>query len=76
MDPVDQYPTLMRLLRLRSVLPAAAALLVAAGGAIITVETARPHWVIAGLILAFVVFFSARAALELLDLVTDLLVPR
>lgn len=76
MDPVDQYPTLMRLLRLRPVLPAAAALLVAAGGAIITIETARPHWAVGGLILAFVAFFAMRAALELLDLVTDLLVPR
>ena len=75
-NPVDQYPTLMGLLRLRAVLPGAAALLVVALGGLISFETGRPHWVIGGLVLGVIAFFLLRAALELLDLVTDLLVPR
>ena len=75
-DPVDQYSTLMTLLRLRRPLPplgAAVALLLGLWPAL---ETGWWYWLALGTVLAVVVFVALRAGLELLDLVTDLLVPR
>ena len=75
-DPVDQYPTLMLLLRLRALLPAAAALVVLLLGAWPALQLGQPYWAILGVVGGGAAFIGRRAALELLDLVTDLLVPR
>lgn len=75
-DPVDQYPTLMLLLRLRAVLPAAAAIVVLLLGLWPAMTFGHAYWAVAGAVGGGATFLGLRAALELLDLVTDLLVPR
>lgn len=75
-DPVDQYPTLMLLLRLRAILPAVAAVVVLALALWPGVQSGQPYWYVLAAVGGAVAFIGLRAGLELLDLVTDLLVPR
>ncbi len=75
-DPADRYSTLMMLVRLRPVLPAAAAVLVLAAFAWAAYACAQPLWLVPGVVAGAIVFVAMRALVELLELVTDLLVPR
>jgi uncharacterized Tic20 family protein len=75
-DPVDQYPTLMSLLRYRLTAILVGTILPVLLGAWATLKAGDASWIVLGLIGGGLAYVMLRVALELLELVTDLLVPR
>jgi hypothetical protein len=76
-DPrLPQYPALQFLTRRRKSIPLAAAVIVFALGLWLSLRTGATDVAVIGVALAVIVRFLARAALELLELVTELLIPR
>ncbi len=75
-NPAGAYPTLMFLLRFRAAVLLVATLLPVAAGAALYASGAGVGWAPGGLLCAALVHLVARAGLEVLALITDLLIPR
>jgi hypothetical protein len=73
---MQDYPTIRFLLRHRAVVPPLAAALCVLGGVWAMVRTGVPEAALAGALLGAVAFVAVRAALELVHLISDTLMPR
>jgi hypothetical protein len=73
---MQDYPTIRFLLRHRALAPALVAALCVLGGVWAMLRTEVPEAALAGALLGALAFVVVRAALELVHLISDTLMPR
>ena len=73
---MDQYPTLNFLVSYGSKIAIAAAILAAAAGVAATAAGAGALWTVAGIVGAAIGYGVVRSYVELIQLVTDMLMPK
>ncbi len=70
------YPMISFLLRFKKLLPWAAAALVLAAGLWGLYRTGVPEWAVGGVIMAAVIYVVVTAALEVVHVISDVLIPQ